>query len=167
MAPFMGNICYGEPTDGELKRSLDGVVRYVSKIYENSVLHGRKGETATSDLVDFINVVTQIKHYSFEEESECRIIVFGATEKYRKEAADYSQSCPVVAVKYVTRRDTLVPFVDFFDGRGKTQPNFCLPIKRIIVGPHKDKDLRKKKLVTRLEANGIAVDVSDIPYVGF
>jgi hypothetical protein len=58
-----------------------------------------------------------------------------------------------------------VPYVNLFEGI--TQPGNNLPIKRIIVGPHPDKERRKLAVEKLLKQNGINADVSmsAIPYL--
>jgi hypothetical protein len=61
-----------------------------------------------------------------------------------------------------------VPYIEFFRPYNKfllIEKIKPLPIKKIIVGPHKDKELRVSYLQIILRDTDIEVAVSDIPYI--
>jgi hypothetical protein len=52
-----------------------------------------------------------------------------------------------------------VPYIDLFE-----LDDIKLPIKKIIIGPHKDKETRKIELCEILSKTNIKIVCSDIPY---
>lgn len=73
-------------------------------------------------------------------------------------------------VKTTVREGTTVPFVELCVQEASSVRQH-LPIKRIIVGPHRDKDDRKRAVQLLLKQHGLNdlidnVSVSGIPYRG-
>ncbi|KQT37649.1 DUF2971 domain-containing protein [Methylophilus sp. Leaf414] len=109
-----------------------------------------------------IAMATAHKHKGFIEEAEVRIVCCPTTKEQvkqfnlggveNKSFKDYS---------FLNRNGLLVPYIKLFEG-GE------LPISRIIIGPHSDRDRRKKSVEKLLAKHGINVEVavSDIPYIG-
>ncbi len=96
-----------------------------------------------------------VKLSYFEEEQEYRFCV-----------AAYSQATPLPGnqmaekFKFKIRGQTVVPYVELFDGTQK------LPVKRIIVGPHRMAAARQKSAKILLETYGysdVPVTMSKIP----
>lgn len=105
----------------------------------------------------FVSCITRYKHQGFKEEKEVRIAAilldsnFDETTRMEKER------------KFRQRDGKLIPYIELFRNPGQE-----LPIKRIIVGPHKDKECRAEALRIMLRIKGrtdIKVTVSDIPFI--
>ncbi|MCK5121132.1 MAG: DUF2971 domain-containing protein, partial [Methylococcales bacterium] len=103
---------------------------------------------------------TSFKHRGFEEEREVRIISFPA----RQDVEDKSQSGEAVIEKerlFRNKNSARVPYIELFKSLDKP-----LPIEKIIVGPHKDKEARAAALKVELRNTNIDVVVSETPYIG-
>jgi len=70
-------------------------------------------------------------------------------------------SIPEKECKFRNKNGTQVPYIELFHSLDKR-----LPIEKIIVGPHQDKELRAAALQLMLRNTDIKVTVSDIPYIG-
>ena len=108
------------------------------------------------------------KHHGFEEEREVRLVLslLGSNLKSLPEFQPVRQH----PVKTRVREGTTVPYVELCvrEANGVRQH---LPIKRIIVGPHRDKNDRKRAVQLLLKQHGLnhlidKVSVSNIPYRG-
>lgn len=98
----------------------------------------------------FINCVTRYKHFGFKEENEIRLVAVPFDDPKRKK-----QKVEIISHNF--------PYINMFSKLDEK-----LPIERIIVGPHKDKDKYKRAelLARKLKNTGIEISVSDIPYIG-
>ena len=94
--------------------------------------------------------MARYKHRSFMEENEVRIITHHEEETNNKFIKE---------IKYRDADGYKIPYIKLFEDQE-------LPIEKIIVGPHKDKEKRAAFLITKLKGTGIEVTVSDIPYIG-
>lgn len=107
------------------------------------------------------------KHWGFKEENEVRVIAI----PNNKEVCALARSEGIIVNEmprgHFMRTGTLVPFIDLFKGITSV-PTKCLPIKRIIVGPHPSKKERIRAVEILLDKYGIKADVSasEIPYLG-
>lgn len=105
------------------------------------------------------------KHRGFAEEREVRLVLNLLGPKL--ESHPELQSVRQHPVKSRVREGTTVPFVELCvrEASGVRQH---LPIKRIIVGPHRDKNDRERAVKLLLKQHGlnVKVSVSDIPYRG-
>lgn len=96
-----------------------------------------------------------IKHPGFYEEHEYRFIILSAAKSDKKPKVECRE-----------QDGKIIPYIKLFDGKGD---DFLNTIKRIIVGPHPDKELRAagvRSILNRLGMNDTEVTVSDIPYLG-
>lgn len=105
------------------------------------------------------------KHPGFSEEREVRLVLslLGPKLESHPELSSVRQH----QVKTRVREGTTVPYVELFV-RVENDVKQHLPIKRIIVGPHRDKNDRKRAVKLLLKQYGLTADVciSDIPYRG-
>lgn len=101
------------------------------------------------------------KHPGFEEEKEYRIFVSPWDENSE------NQPSPLPAPKTFIRNGLHVPYFEIFTPLNKNEFRLRLPIKRIIIGPHIEKNKRKLGVELLLKQLNIKakVDVSDIPFV--
>lgn len=106
------------------------------------------------------------KHRGFAEEAEIRIVVLRPNSEIENAAKNDGEQRPVKPVEFRLRNGTAIPYLALF---GKEIG--CLPIVKIIVGPHSDKERRKAAVEALLRENGFHVDrntviTSSIPYLG-
>ncbi|MDC7675689.1 DUF2971 domain-containing protein [Asticcacaulis machinosus] len=154
-------------SDDEEKFRLELQPKTESLIYTaietfRSIIERRAATIPPSAYSDFISFSGRYKHHAFKEENEVRIFV--DVKNTTKDKAPH-------AIRY--RGGTLkTPYISLFE-RGETlkleelsRDNITVPIKRIIVGPHKDKHLRAASLKAILRHTDIEVTMSDIPFVG-
>lgn len=108
------------------------------------------------------------KHWGFEEEQEVRIIAIPASQEVRKSAGNEKNTLlkPEKPINHFMRSAALVPHIDLFDEITVPRQKI-LPIKRIIVGPHPDKEKRRRSVELLLRRYGVDAEVlvSEIPYI--
>ena len=106
-------------------------------------------------------LAARTKNPGFKEEKEYRIVL----EPKENESLDTSK----IEAKTSTfiKKGCPVPCIEIFKNLRCAEIHPCLPIKRIIVGPHIDKNKRKlgvELLLKQLNINA-EVTVSDIPFI--
>lgn len=115
---------------------------------------------------------SRYKHHGFSEEEEVRIVVIPIHDEVHKEALKLAKSkrkplMPRKPIKFRERGGVLIPYLELFGGaiNGATGK---LPIRRILVGPHFDRDKRASAIRSMVKQFGmsIPVEVSGIPYLG-
>lgn len=112
-------------------------------------------EKIDKDGADFALCKTLIKHPGFHEECEYRFVVLSATKSDNKPD-----------IKHREKDGKLIPYIEIFKGAEK---EFLNTIKRIIVGPHRDKEMRAEGVRSLLTSHGMSdvlVHISEIPYLG-
>ena len=103
---------------------------------------------------EFVGCISRYKHHSFKEENEVRIVCIPTTKEEYLSLAKKER-------KFRTKNGKLIPYIELFNST-----DIVLPIERIIVGPHKEKDSRASALRVMLMSTNIEITVSDIPYEG-
>jgi hypothetical protein len=103
------------------------------------------------------------KHRGFEEEGEVRIVVSTPSLEMGQDLSNKSGK-PYRKVSSYLRDGVVVPCIHLFEG----QKLNTLPIRRVIVGPHPEKQQRKKAVEILLRNHDIdaKVSVSDTPFRG-
>lgn len=106
------------------------------------------------------------KHWGFWEEGEVRVVAIPATSDIAALAAEEGDTRPSRQSKAFIRGGIPVPYIDLFSNVPGRPAQ--LPIKRVIVGPHRDKSLRADATRRLLQQNGYDAEVvcSEIPYIG-
>jgi hypothetical protein len=110
----------------------------------------------------FVRCVTRYKHRGFKEEQEFRIVAtLIPFHKVSQEIPGYEhlKSKSEKERKFRFKNGRRTPYIELFRSLGEP-----LPIEKIIVGPHKDKDARAAALRVFLK-DTIEVTVSEIPYI--
>jgi hypothetical protein len=111
----------------------------------------------------FIRCATRFKHRGFKEEQEVRIIAtLMPFHKVSQERPGYEdlESKSEKERKFRSKNGGRTPYIELFGSISGP-----LPIRKIIVGPHKEKDARAAALRVFLK-DTIEVTVSEIPYIG-
>ena len=108
--------------------------------------------------------VTRLKHFGFEEEKECRIVV-GMPHHEQHDALEISENArQTKRLHHRSGRNGSIPYIRLFENLGKE-----LPISRILVAPSRNQEANAEAvcdLVSRRNTDErILVQRSDIPYV--
>lgn len=105
------------------------------------------------------------KHWGFWEEREVRVVVVPASAEVVRAAVE---APPPKEVKSFSRGESRVPYVELFASTAERAESTRLPIKRIIVGPHRNREAHAQQVQELLLSNGYAAEVfqSEIPYIG-
>ena len=109
-----------------------------------------------------ISAAARFKHIAFNEEQECRIVVRITSESVRE--VDVWQEESDKQFKQTHYRPGAcgaVPYIRLFEDSG-----IDLPITRIIVGPSLNQLVYFERIRELVKDRGIAVETSEIPYVG-
>lgn len=146
----------------DLKKSLEIISKYVYKVYRFRLYREAAGEEINSLFL----CMALLKHKGFKEEAEYRF----CTMTYCKEAQhnQYFVKDRNKSFKEVLMRNdggTFVPYIEMFERSSKLK----LPLKKVCIGPHRDKKLRAESIKIYLNSiglNHIEVICSEIPYVG-
>jgi hypothetical protein len=152
-----------EKYESELSELLHKIAAYQTAIFEQ-ILQGKQQEPDAEDAYPaFVQCITRYKHRGFKEEQEVRIVAMPVVldRNYQEMAGDeHCKSKPEKNREFRDRNGKRTPYIELF--RSLKSP---LPIEKIIVGPHKDKDSRAAALRIRLRNTDIEVTVSEIPYI--
>lgn len=125
-------------------------------------------------LENFFGPVTTLsclyKHWGFHEEHEVRIIAIPPTAELVKEARKDGETRPIRESKIMHKNGMPIPYMELFSRMHDESTNAYteFPIKRILVGPHPQSELRRSAVQEMLQVRGIIapVEVSRIPFIG-
>jgi hypothetical protein len=116
------------------------------------------GKKQVTDIVfDYVKVAPFLKHISFSEEREYRIVA--ACNRPLKIIPDIMK--PAKEIKFRTRNNLIVPYIELFKSIEEQ-----LPIKSIIVGPHPYQQRQAEAVSMALEVAKIRVPIrlSAVPF---
>ncbi len=166
-AIFAGDVVYSTATDEELHNEFREHIDAIQKNWEQA-LRALDPTALKHTYMPFISCACRYKHWGFAEEREFRIVVAPTSpEIVRIGTGQGKKLLPAKPVSYFERNGTTVPYLDLFkDINGSSAKR--LPVKRVIVGPHPEKERRKTDVERLLSRNNISADVSvsAIPYLG-
>lgn len=148
----------------ELSEDLSILADFAKEVFNHMTSNKKEQEVRIKGYKPFINCITRYKHYGFKEENEVRIVVLPTifTKKSLKQASsDETTLKPEKEIKFRYKNEQLIPYIELFNSA-----DIDLPIERIIVGPHKEKEIRASTLSLMLRKTKIQITCSDIPYVG-
>jgi hypothetical protein len=165
-AVFAGDVVYSSATDEEMHDEFREHIDAIQKNWEEAFR--TLDSTALGDTYKhFISCACRYKHWGFSEEREFRfVIVPNSPEIIEIAKREGKTILPEKPICNFLRSGTAVPYLNLFEVitglSGKR-----LPIKRIIVGPHPEKENRKIAVEKLLSQNKIHADVSvsAIPYL--
>lgn len=143
-----GDVVYDDEEDKFVKEFPE-LIRLISEQMPQLAIGGRP--ELNKLYTPFASCVSRYKHRAFTEEREVRIslspvaksVVDPTTPRYKKKTE-----------KKVHFRDRLVPYIKLFD-----EATGALPITKIIVGPNRDKELRRERLEHFVKTKGMKIDV--------
>jgi hypothetical protein len=146
----------------ELSEHLIEISAHSKEIFMEKLEEKQEPPDAEVAYPSFVQCVTRYKHRGFKEEHEVRIVAMPTVlDRSGQEIAEdeYYKSKPEKERKFRDKNGRLTPYIEFFRSL-----DTALPIEKIIVGPHKDKDSRAAALRIMLRNTDIEVTVSEIPY---
>lgn len=146
----------------ELKKVIysdDNSINSFGKILKHHVETQEENKLKNEYYDYHIDLATRYKNCGFKEEREFRIV------------AQLLPSFSIIERKFRCNNGEQIPYIELFN---PSEPAIfptasTLPIEKIIVGPHKDKEARATWLKIKLASIGrsdIKVTVSKIPFVG-
>lgn len=172
-ACFAGDVVYSSATDEEMRDEFREHFDAIQKNWETTLAKAALAEPDSTDLKDtYIKVVScacRYKHWGFAEEAEFRIVVVPTPpEIVEFKKREGKTILPPKPVRYFSRDGKALPYLNLFEGITSSSSGKRLPIKRVIVGPHAEKEERKMAVEQLLRQNDIQADVSvsAIPYKG-
>lgn len=162
------NVSYSSPTHEIFRERFSAELGILSNSFSKYFLN--------NDLSQLENVVEPLikcaclyKHWGFHEEKEVRIIAAPPRNPSVLNQLKRDSSYNEKELRHFVRKGTPVPCLHLFEEITK-QPANHLPIKRIIVGPHRDKEKRQsavKSLLRQFHLDYLSIEVShsEIPYI--
>jgi hypothetical protein len=163
----IGDVYY-DGIDPQVQPATPDVAEY-EKIVHQGVSRMMRGGTA-DETERFYEAVTALsclyKHWGFWEEREVRVVVVPASDEVAN--AGETHAPPRKEIKSFSRGEKHVPYVELFSTVEAADGQVRLPVKRVIVGPHKDRELHAEAVRELLASKGYAGEVvqSEIPYIG-
>jgi hypothetical protein len=160
---LMGDVYY-QGIDPKIQPATPDVAEYEAIVHQGISRLVRGGTAEETER--FYEAVTGLsclyKHWGFWEEREVRVVVLPVSSEVAHSTELHAP--PKKAIKTVIRNDKHVPYVELFTAAFSGK----LPIRRVIVGPHKNRDLNEICVRELLIINGYDVKVvqSEIPYIG-
>lgn len=161
---ILSEIIYSN-NEKKFKEELSDDISKIAKMVD--LLHNNVKEEvflkeAEKAYAPFMHCISSYKHRGFSEENEVRAVVLptnideGYLELAEKEGIAPQ---PEKVIKFRRNNDHSIPYIELFDSK-----DIELPIEKIIVGPHKDKETRAATLRTMFRKTKIEITCSDIPY---
>jgi hypothetical protein len=147
----------------ELNEQVEHIFKFYIEASRIASSNSEELPDAEQSLPAFVNCITRYKHRGFKEENEVRIVKSPVLfTKEFLEAWKEENHVPTSekTIRFREKNGIQIPYIELFDSQ-----DIKLPIKRIIVGPHKDKNARAASLEVMLKKTDIKITVSDIPYI--
>lgn len=170
-ALILGDVVYSDKPHKMIEELGEDLMGNLIKYYTQAftlLISGQKPDIddditrdAYGALVEFMG---RLKHHSFKEEDEVRLLSqpLVHTQKIRKLAEEKGSELQTEKEVHWRKPSGIdIPYIVLF-----SNPDITLPIKKVIVGPHKDKHSRAESLRVLLQKKDIEVIASDIPYIG-
>lgn len=160
---FLGDVQYrlAENINVEDKQ----VQKHIKQIMEGARAYWMTGDIGkVYPAFDCITLLSAFcKHRGFEEEQEFRIVITEPSVE-KGQDTENTDAKPYRKAHNHLRNGVTVPCIHLFED----QKLNTLPIQRVIVGPHPEKQQRKKAVDILLHNHGIdaKVSVSDTPFRG-
>jgi hypothetical protein len=148
----------------ELSDKLSIIADIVKQFFNHVNLSQKKEIDASKGYIPFVNCISRYKHYGFSEENEVRVVALPTVidqELLKLANADGVTLKPEKERKVRQKNGQRIPYIELFNST-----DVELPIEKIIVGPHKEKEARAIALRAKLGKTNIEIICSEIPYVG-
>ncbi|MDO9381327.1 MAG: DUF2971 domain-containing protein [Hyphomicrobiaceae bacterium] len=150
---FFGDVVYGKDDKrfgAEFEELFTAIQAAVGSIFEGGQNLGNLYER-------FATGASRCKHRGFAEEREVRAVMspigVADVETFRVEHPDEFEKDKYRTPKDILFKAGMVPYIDLLTG------SQLLPISKIIVGPHAQKEMRKSRLERYLRINRLQVPV--------
>ena len=149
---------------------LDKYAREFVKSWFNKALSSKVKEMQDEAFKSFVYCTIFYKDEGFKEENEVRIHAYPNVHDERYLSPERDQLGlikPEKELKFRNKNGDCVPYIELFafpSDDSKKELREDLPIKRIIVGPHRNQESRVSALKLKLRGRGIDVTSSKIPY---
>jgi hypothetical protein len=164
-AILLADLIYSDD-EQKLKQELSDEIKILAEIARQFFNHENyeKGKEIDSSkgYIPFVSCISRYKHFGFSEEKEVRVVALPTLidgEYIKLANAGGAILKPEKVRKYRLKNEQRVPYIDFFE-----LDAIKLPIKKIIIGPHKDKKTREIELREILSKTNIEIACSEIPY---
>jgi len=140
----------------------------VLRVGIDKLIRGGTVEETASFYPAISSLSCMYKHRGFFEEHEVRVIAIPVDEEVARLAEVEGEARLRKPIKTFLRGGLPVPYLELFIRPSAEQCRVRLPIKKIIVGPHREGTIRKQAVQRLLAANGYDAEVvcSEIPFVG-
>jgi Protein of unknown function (DUF2971) len=146
----------------ELSEDLSIIAGEVKQLFNRAKLSEKEKADTLKGYIPFVHCISRYKHYGFSEENEVRMVVLPLNQEILKLAStDGVTLKPEKERKFRKKNGQLIPYIELFNSI-----DIGLPIERIIVGPHKEKEARAAALRVMLRNTKIEITCSAIPFVG-
>ncbi len=152
----IGNVIY-DNDNAKIQSDFKDVFEHFPKII--NMIYTNKQPPFESIFDHFLLGSTLVKHHSFHEENEIRIVVSPRSSKGTVFYNPEHDSKPLKAIRYKQRGNREVRYIELF-GKGQ------LPIKRVIIGPSQFQNLNHQKIKDCVQNMGIDIVKSEIPFLG-
>jgi hypothetical protein len=152
-----------EKFETEILPDVASITAFAEGCFNNMILGKQEAPDDSKVFRAFIKSISLYKHCGFKEENEVRIVCLPTVqdeENLKPAKKEGSTLKPEKERKFRTKNGKLIPYIELFDST-----DIVLPIEKIIVGPHKEKNTRASALRVMLRSTKIEITVSDIPYV--
>jgi Protein of unknown function (DUF2971) len=160
---YYGEVESNQPAKDDVA-NLEEIVRSGLSL----VIRGGKADEVNGFYRAITSLSCLYKHWGFEEEHEVRVIVIPVDKDIAKLAFEEGMRKPQKTIDSFIRGGMPVPFLKLFATTDSVNEKTRLPIKRVIVGPHRDSAIRKQAVERLLVSSGYECEVvySEIPYIG-
>ncbi|MFA4828531.1 MAG: DUF2971 domain-containing protein [Thermodesulfovibrionales bacterium] len=166
-AMHLSDLIYSDDEDRlkkELYKDLSIIADDVKQLFDPAKLSEKEKAGALKSYLAFVNCISRYKHCGFSEENEVRAVVLPVSidQEYLELARTNAATLrPEKERKFRDKNGQLVPYIELLNSS-----DIELPIERIIIGPHKEKEARAAALRVMLKNTKIKITCSDIPFVG-
>lgn len=164
---FDGDVIYSSDSDEKIREEFGPDLDELATSIEKFLTTAGTADFLEPTYYALIRCACRYKHWGFHEEKEVRIVAIPQNKKVAAIAKAHGLITAEKPRRVFHRHGTPVPCIHLFEGI-TTRPDNLLPITRIIVGPHHEKEKRRRAVEVLLDQYdlNIAVSTSAIPYVG-
>lgn len=173
MYSFLADVVYSSDPDSKFIEEFKEDLIIIKEFFSNHLSNIEDDENESKFFYSLMHCACRYKHWGFKEENEVRVVALPDPlhhEAFAKNMKAEGITVDEISRKYFSRAGALVPYIDLFD-EITSKPDKTLPIKRIIVGPTKNTQVRIRRIKAvnmLINQHGIKADVtaSEIPFVG-